>query len=45
MLFSEGQSNVGNNTLKLSDTIIEQIGTNCQEKYFKFVGLELGKSY
>ena len=38
MLFSEGQSNIGNNSLKIGDTIIEQIGSNCREKYFKFVG-------
>ena len=38
MLFSEEQSNIGNNNLKIGDTIIEQIGTNCREKYFKFVG-------
>ena len=38
MIFSEKQFNIGDNNLKIGDTIIEQIGTNCQQKYFKFVG-------
>ena len=38
MLFSETQFNIGNNNLKIGNTKIEQIGTNCNQKYFKFVG-------
>ena len=38
MVFSESTSEVSNNHLKIGDTNIEQIGTNCNEKYFKFVG-------
>ena len=40
MLFSDKivqlDSEVHN--LKLGDKTVEQIGTNCREKYFKFVG-------
>ena len=38
MIFSEKQTNIENNTLKIGNTNIEQIGTNCKQKYFKFVG-------
>ena len=38
MVFSETNSDIGSNSLKIGDTIIEQVGTNCREKYFKFVG-------
>ena len=38
MVFSENTSQITNNYLKIGDTNIEQIGTNCNEKYFKFVG-------
>ena len=38
MVFSESNSNIGENSLKLGNTNIEQIGTNCKEKHFKFVG-------
>ena len=38
MVFSENTSKISNNYLKIGDTNIEQIGTNCNEKYFKFVG-------
>ena len=38
MVFSETNSEIGNNRLKIGDTTIEQVGTNCKEKYFKFVG-------
>ena len=29
---------VGTNNLKIGDNFVEQIGKNCKEKYFKFVG-------
>ena len=38
MVFSETNSEIGNNSLKIGDTTIEQVGSNCREKYFKFVG-------
>ena len=38
MVFTEKNSKISNNNLKFGDTIIEQIGTDCKEKYFKFVG-------
>ena len=38
MLFSEKNLDIGTNTLKISNQTIEQIGSNCKEKYFKFVG-------
>ena len=38
MVFSEINSEIGNHSLKIGDTNIEQIGTKCKEKYFKFVG-------
>ena len=38
MLFSEKNLDIGINTLKISNQSIEQIGSNCKEKYFKFVG-------
>ena len=38
MLFSDKQFDIGNNKLQIGGTTIEQIGTHCQEKYFKFVG-------
>ena len=41
MVFSEINSEIGNHSLKIGDTNIEQIGTKCKEKYFKFVGLVL----
>ena len=38
MLFSEAKFYIVNNNLKIGNTKIEQIGTNCNQKYFKFVG-------
>ena len=40
MLFSErnAQVNLQYLNLKIGDKIVEQVGTNCKEKYFKFVG-------
>ena len=38
MLFSNSNSSIGTNNLKIGNQIIDQIGTNCNEKYFKFVG-------
>ena len=35
MVFSETNSEIGNNRLKIGDTTIEQVGTNCKEKYSK----------
>ena len=37
MLFSDSNSSIGTNQLKIGNQIIEQIGTNCKEKYFRFV--------
>ena len=46
MLFQEKEnnSNVGTLQLKLGNKIVEQVGTNCPEKYFKFVGHVLDDS-
>ena len=46
MLFQDKNlnSNVGTFQLKLGDKIVKQVGTNCQEKYFKFVGHVLDDS-
>ena len=46
MLFQEknNNSNVGTLQLKLGNKIVEQVGTNCPEKYFKFVGHVLDDS-
>ena len=38
MIFSEKQINISNKNLKIDNTSIEQIGTNCKQRYFKFVG-------
>ena len=39
MLFSNSNSSIGTNNLKIGNQIIiDQTGTNCKEKYFKFVG-------
>ena len=38
MVFSETNTKIGNNSLKIGGTTIDQIGSNCKEKYFKFVG-------
>ena len=40
MLFTEKNLQTDVNTLqiKIGDRIVEQVGTNCKEKYFKFVG-------
>ena len=40
MLFSEKnlQTDVDTLQIKIGDRIVEQVGTNCKEKYFKFVG-------
>ena len=46
MLFQEknNNSNVGTLQLKLGNKIVEQVGTNYTEKYFKFVGHVLDDS-
>ena len=36
MLFSDKQFDIGNNKLQIGGTTIEQIGTYCQQKYFKY---------
>ena len=38
MMFSDKNLDIGTNTLQIGDQTIEQIGSNCKEKYFKFVG-------
>ena len=40
MLFSEKNDkiNLQNKNLKIGEQMIEQVGSNCKEKYFKFVG-------
>ena len=38
MLFSDSNSTIGTNNLRIGNQIIEQIGTNCKDKYFRFVG-------
>ena len=38
MVFSETNTKIGNNSLKIGGTTIDQVGSNCKEKYFKFVG-------
>ena len=38
MLFSEKNLDIGINSLKIGNQTIDQIGSNCKEKYFKFVG-------
>ena len=38
MLFSEKKAPVVTNILKVGDKLVEQVGSNCKEKYFRFVG-------
>ena len=40
MLFSEKNAklNLQGLTIKIGDKFVEQVGTNCTEKYFRFVG-------
>ena len=38
MLFSNPNLEVGTNELRIGNKKVEQIGTNCKERYFKFVG-------
>ena len=38
MIFSDTNSNVGTNSLHIGNQRMEQVGTNCEDKYFKFVG-------
>ena len=38
MLFSNSNHDVGTNELRIGDKKVEQIGTNCKDRYFKFVG-------
>ena len=44
MIFSDTNSNVGTNTLHIGNQRVEQVGTNCEEKYFKFVYKNKAKS-
>ena len=47
MLFSDknAQINLQYLNLKIGDKLVEQVGTNCKEKYFKFVGHVLDDRY
>ena len=40
MIFCDKKQQMGlqGRNLKIGETIIEQVGSNCNEKYFKFVG-------
>ena len=38
MLFSNSNLEVGTNELRIGNKKVEQIGTNCRDRYFKFVG-------
>ena len=38
MMFSDKNLDIGTNTLKIGDETIEQIGSNCEEKFFFFLG-------
>ena len=38
MLFSNSNHDVGTNELRIGDKKVEQIGTHCKDRYFKFVG-------
>ena len=38
MLFSNSNLEVGTNELRIGKKKVEQIGTNCKDRYFKFVG-------
>ena len=38
MLFTDSNYTIGDNQLRIGNQNIEQIGTNCKEKYFRFVG-------
>ena len=38
MIFSDQNLQIGTNNLHIGNQRIEQVGSNCKEKYFKFVG-------
>ena len=38
LLFSNSNLEVGTNELRIGNKKVEQIGTNCKDRYFKFVG-------
>ena len=38
MIFSDLNLQIGTNDLHIGNQSVEQVGTNCSEKYFKFVG-------
>ena len=38
MIFSDQTLQTGTHNLHIGNQTIEQIGTNCKEKYFRFVG-------
>ena len=38
MVFSDKNLQLTPNILKIGDQIVDQVGTNCKQKYFKFVG-------
>ena len=38
MIFSDQNLENGTNILYIGNQIVEQVGSNCKDKYFKFVG-------
>ena len=38
MFFSDQNLQLAPNILKIGDQIVDQVGTNCKQKYFKCVG-------
>ena len=38
MVFSDQNLQLGPNILRIGDQIVDQVGTNCKQKYFRFVG-------
>ena len=41
MVFSDKNLQLAPNILKIGDQIVDQVGTNCKQKYFKFVAMSL----
>ena len=38
MIFSDHKVEIGINQLHIGDKAVEQVGSNCKDKYFRFVG-------
>ena len=38
MIFSDHKVEIGTNQLHIGDKAVEQVGSNCKDKYFRFVG-------